>query len=186
MKKRSMYIQSIIAVAVGLSMPTIALAKKAPALTPMEVQALQSKEFETSKDGLFTAVMTVVQDLGYQVQSADLQTGFITATSATEQKTSFLEALGGSRSSGNTRLTAFIQALPNKMARVRLNFLVSKTTSSAYGQSNQNERPILDPVTYRNAWDKIDEALFVLRSMEAPAQPAPQGEPTAPSPATAL
>jgi len=148
------------------SSPTPALAKKAPALSPLELQALQSKEFETSKENLFNAVMTVVQDLGYQVQSADLQTGFLTAVSATEQKTNFLEALGGASSTANTKITAFVQALPNGMSRVRLNMLSSKTTSSLYGQNNQRDNLILDPVPYRNAWDKIDEALFVMGALE--------------------
>ncbi len=148
--------------------PQIADAKKAPQLTPMELQALQSKEFETTKENLFNAVMTVVQDSGYQVQSADLQTGFVTAVSGAEQKTSFFEALGGSRSSALTKMTAFTQSLPNGMARVRLNFLVTKTTSSLYGQNNRNDKPILDGSVYANAWDKIDEALFVMGAMEAP------------------
>lgn len=151
--------------------------KKAPVLTPMELQAIQSKEFETSKDNLFNAVMTVIQDLGYQVQSADLQTGFITATSATEQKTNFFEALGGSSSTANTKMTAFVQSMPNSMARVRLNFLVSKTTSTAYGQTNQNDKPVLDAIVYRNAWDKIDEALFVMGALE----PSPPVVPAVPS-----
>lgn len=147
--------------------------QKPPVMTPMELQAIQSKEFETSKENLFGAVMTVTQDLGYQVQSADLQTGFITAISATEQKTNFIEALGGGRSTAVTKMTAFIQTMPNKMARVRLNFLVSKTVSSAYGQTNQNDKPILDVTVYRNAWDKIDEALFVTGALEAPKVVAP-------------
>jgi len=102
-------------------------AKKKPTMTPMELQAIQSKEFEVKKDDLFSAVMTVTQDLGYQVESADLQTGFITAASATENKTGFFEAFAGMSSSGNTRMTAYIQQMPNKMSKVRLNFLNSKT-----------------------------------------------------------
>jgi hypothetical protein len=161
--------------------PSVAFAKKAPQLTPLELQALQSKEFETSKSNLFGAVMTVVQDLGYQVQSADLQTGFITAISATEQKTNFFEALGGANSTANTKMTAFIQDLPNGMARVRLNFLFSKTTSSVYGQANQRDKPLLDVVMYRSAWDKIDEALFVMGALEPSPTKAPLAVPLAPS-----
>lgn len=162
----------LLAAAVGV--PTAEAKKeKQPVMTPMELQAIQSKEFETSKENLFGAVMTVTQDLGYQIQSADLQTGFITAISATEQKTNFFEALGGGRSTAVTKMTAFIQMMPNKMARVRLNFLVSKTMSSAYGQTNQNDKPILDVTVYRNAWDKIDEALFVMGALEAPKPATP-------------
>jgi hypothetical protein len=143
-------------------------AKKKPQLTPMELQALQSKEFETSKETLFASVMSVFQDLGYQVDNADVQTGFITAMSATQNKTSFFEALGGMNSSGNTRATAFVEKLPNNMARVRLNFLNSKNTSGQYGRQFKDDKPILDPVVYRTAWDKIDEALFVRASLDAP------------------
>lgn len=156
----------VAAFAIGTS--EVSFAKKAPQLAPLELQALQSKEFETTKDNLFGAVMTVVQDLGYQVQSADLQSGFITAISATEQKTNFFEALAGAHSQANTKMTAFVQALPNGMARVRLNFLYSKSTSMQYGQGMTNDKPVLDAVVYRNAWDKIDEALFVAGALEAP------------------
>ena len=87
-------------------------AKKSPEMTPLQLQALQSREFETGKENLFGAVMTVLQDLGYQVQSADVQTGFITAISATQNKTNFLEAFGGARSSGNTKITSVLEHTP--------------------------------------------------------------------------
>lgn len=150
------------------TLPGSAEAKKTPPLTPLELQALQSREFETSKENLFGAVMTVIQDLGYQVQSADLQTGFVTATSATQNKTSVWEALGGVSSSGSTKITAFIMSLPNSRTKVRLNFLSTKLMSSSYGQTSQQDAPILDAKIYTNAWDKIDEALFVMGALEAP------------------
>lgn len=172
-----------IPVAIGILLESAPVAaKKAPELTPLELQSLQSKEFETSKENLFSAVMTVVQDTGYQVQSADLQTGFITAVSAVQQKTGFIEALAGVQSQANTKMTAYVQALPNGMARVRLNFLFSKSSSSKYGQST-NEKPILDAAVYRNAWDKIDEALFVAGALEAPKKkPDEQAPAAAPTP----
>ncbi len=156
------------ACAASLVVSSPALAKKAPTMTPMELQALQSREFETNKDNLFGAVMTVLQDLGYQVQSADVQTGFITAVSATQNKTNFLMALGGMSASGSTKVTCFLQSMPSGMTRVRLNFLNTKNVSSAYGQNSQNDKPILDAAVYRNAWEKIDEALFVSGALQAP------------------
>lgn len=148
------------------------MAKKKVQITPMELQALQSREFEASKENLFNSVMTVVQDLGYQVQSADMQTGFITATSAAEQKTSFFEALGGGNSTAVTKMTAVVQPMPSGSSRVRLNFMFSKLSSTMYGQSSQNDKPILDPAAYQAAWEKIDEALFVLGALE----PSKKGE----------
>lgn len=142
-------------------------AKKKPELTPMELQAIQSKEFETSKDLAFAAVMTVIQDLGYTVQTADLGSGFITAASPTENKTGFFEAIGGVSASGNTMLTAFIMQMPSGLTRIRLNFVNSKNQSSTYGQQARKDKPILDPLVYQTAWDKVDEALFVLGALNS-------------------
>lgn len=172
----------VVALAASLISATPVMAKKSPQMTPMELQALQSKEFETTKDNLFGAVMTVLQDLGYQVQSADLQTGFITAISATQNKTNFLMAIGGVRASGNTKVTCFLQSMPSGQTRLRLNFLNTKSQSSAYGQSSQDDKPVLDAMVYNNAWEKIDEALFVSGALQATsASPASAKQPVVPA-----
>ncbi len=145
-----------------------ASAKKKPEMTPMELQALQSHEYETTKEILFASVVSVFQDLGYQLENADMPSGFITASSATKNRTNLIEAFAGQSSSGNTRATAFVEAMPNGLARVRLNFLSSKSSSSIYGQQSKNDRPILDPLTYKAAWDKIDDAIFVRNASNAP------------------
>lgn len=141
---------------------------KKPEMTPMELQAIQSKEFEATKDDAFAALMTVFQDLGYQVASADVNSGFITTESATRNKTNVFEAFAGMASSGSTRATTFIQKLANGNVRIRLNFLNVKSSSSAYGRASKNDRPILDPRVYSTAWDKIEEALFVNRATNSP------------------
>ncbi|WP_425230282.1 hypothetical protein [Sphingomonas sp.] len=118
--------------------------------------------------------MSVFQDLGYQLENADMGSGFITAASATRNHTGFLDALAGQTSSGNTRATAFVEALANGMARVRLNFLNTKNSSSRWGQQSRDDRPILDPQTYRSAWEKIDQAIFT-RSATTAVAPSPAG-----------
>ncbi len=148
-------------------------AKKKPQMTPMEIQALQSHEYETSKEILFASVVSVFQDLGYQLENADMPSGFITASSATQNKTSFLDVLAKQSSSGNTRTTAFVEAMPNGMARVRLNFLNSKTSSGMWGHQNKEDKAILDPQTYKIAWDKVDEAIFQRNALVATAKPNP-------------
>ena len=150
-----------------------AIAEKKKTLTPMELQAIQSREFETSKEMAFGAVMTIIQDLGYTVESADIASGFITAASPTENKTNFLEAFGGAASSGNTVMTVFILQMPSKMTRIRLNFVNSKSTSSAYGRGSRQDKPILDAAVYNNAWERVDEALFVMGALTDTATPMP-------------
>lgn len=168
---------------VSLLAPSPVSAKKAPQLTPMEVQALQTHEYETTKEILFASVVSVFQDLGYQLENADLPSGFITASSATTNKTSFLEALGSRASTGNTRATAYVEQFVGGRAKVRLNFLNSKVSSGFYGQSAKNDKPILDPQTYQVAWEKIDEAIFVRSATKAiTAAPAPADVPNSSAP----
>lgn len=174
----------LLAVVIGISPPVVAHAKKKPALTPMELQAIQSKEFETTKEMLFASVMSVFQDLGYTVESADMPTGFITAASATSNRANFWDVVGGVSASGNTKATAFVEPMASGRARVRLNFVNSKESSTIYGQSRKNDKPILEAGPYQVAWEKIDEALFVRGALAKPAPalaPAPEAPTTAPA-----
>src|SRR5689334_4240375 len=124
----------MVALAVGAAMTASpAVARKPPQLTPMELQSLQSREYQTTKDQVFSSVVSVFQDLGYQISAADVTTGFISAGSANTNKTGFLEAMVGMRSSGGSRVTGFVETMPSGSTRVRLNFMNTKNSSSAYG-----------------------------------------------------
>lgn len=158
---------------------TAADAKKKPELTPMELQALQSHEYETTKEVLFASVVSVLQDLGYQLANADMGSGFITAASPMKNKTGFLDVLAKQTGSGNTKVTAFVEQMPGGTARVRLNFLNSKMTSGMWGSSSAEDRPILDQQTYKVAWDKIDEAVFTRTATKAVASPSTPADKTA-------
>lgn len=169
MNRRALLIASSVVIMVG----TPAIAKKKPELTPMELQALQMHEYKTTKDQVFASVVSVFQDLGYQVAQADMNSGFISAESANKNKTSFLDALARQSGSGSTKATAFIEQMPSGMTRVRLNFLNTKTTSGLYGGGKQ-DKPVLDQQTYQIAFNRIDQALFergALTKTATPAQP---------------
>jgi hypothetical protein len=182
-------------VALVIGSPSAAYAAKKPTLTPMQIQAMQQKEFEAAKPAVFSSVMDVFQDLGYSVGSADMNTGFITAESATVNKTSIWDALAEMNSSGNTRATAFIEQMPSGLTRVRLNFVSTKEMSGTWGRNSRQDEPIQDPVVYQRAFEKVDEALFVRRAVNSPApalvsapaspiaaNPTPETQPPAASP----
>jgi hypothetical protein len=171
MKRGAILIASLIAITLG----TPACARKVE-MTPMELQALQSHEYKTTKDQVFASIVSVFQDLGYQVAQADMNSGFISAESANKNKTSFMDALARQSGSGSTKATAFIEQMPSGMTRVRLNFLNTKTTSGLYGGGKQ-DKPVLDQQTYLTAFNRIDEALFergALTKTATPAQPTVQ------------
>ena len=130
-----------------------------PTLTPLEIQSMQTREYEQGVDVVFPSVISVFQDLGYTVKSADKNTGLITAESAAKSDTSSKFWLGVSKVS-QTSATAFIEQI-GKMTKVRLNFVVSDKKSYRLGQSDREDTPILDAAVYTNAFERIENAIFV-------------------------
>lgn len=139
--------------------------KKQP--TSLQIQSFQTKQFETSKTIAFNSVLSVFQDLGYIVQSASKDTGFITASSPTKNKTGFWDAMAGVASSGNTKATAFIEEIRPGHAQIRLNFVSTNHMSSAYGRNSEQDTPILKPKVYQVAFDKIGNAIFIRQSTDS-------------------
>ena len=141
-----------------------------PALTPLEIQSLQTREFEHDKAIVFASTMSVFQDLGYIVSSADLDTGLITTESpATSDRAAFparfailpeLMVWSDVTSVQQTKATAFIERIGNR-SRVRLNFVVTRQASSVHGHTSRQDAPVLDAAVYQNAFERIANAIFV-------------------------
>lgn len=129
--------------------------------TPLELQAIQLKTFEADKNTTFSSVLSVFQDLGYIVKSADKDTGFITAQSAAKNAGGFWDAFAGIARNSSTNATAFIESIGKGRAAVRLNFVVSDKSSSAYGQTSIQDNVIEDAKVYETAFNKIGDAIFI-------------------------
>lgn len=132
-----------------------------PAPTSLQLQSFQAKEFETTKVVAFGSVLSVFQDLGYIVASADRETGFITAASPAGNKSNFWEALAGTSSSVQTRATAFVEEIRPGFASIRLNFVIARRQSGMYGQTTDDDRAVLEPKVYEAAFEKIADAIFI-------------------------
>jgi hypothetical protein len=131
-----------------------------PPKTSLELQAIQAREMDATKAVAFASVMSVFQDLGYVISSADLATGFLTAKSPTKSHKVFL----GPNVMEDTKATAFVEDMPNSRARVRLNFVYCNRTSSKKGRVGENETPVESPVVYQKAFERIDEAIFLRKA----------------------
>lgn len=130
-----------------------------PTLTPLEIQSLQTREYEHSKDVVFPSVISVFQDIGYTIKSADKDTGLITAESAAKSDAASKFWLGVSIVS-QTSATAFIEEI-GKITKVRLSFVTSNKKSYGYGQSDRQDTPILNADIYKNAFERVENAIFV-------------------------
>lgn len=132
-----------------------------PTKTSLEIQAIQTQHFDASRKVTFNATMSVLQDLGFIVQSASLSTGFITANSPVKKEYSFFSFLAGSSDQRNVVVTASVEEISAKQSKVRLNFVNKSSSSSSYGQTSAQDDPILDPKVYEDAFNKIGEAVFI-------------------------
>jgi hypothetical protein len=133
--------------------------------TSLELQAFQSREFETEKSVAFAATMSVFQDFGYIVASADKETGFITANSPQSSSKTFFSS---KIATAQTKATAFIEQIRPGFSTIRLNFLNTRHTSGKKGQTSDQDTPVLDPQAYQIAFSKIDDAIFIRSGMRSP------------------
>jgi len=135
---------------------------KRPEMTSLQIQAIQLKEYESTKEIVFPSVVSVFQDIGYIISNADLETGIITAESAAENNPAMAVFLGVSVVK-QTKVTAFVEQI-GSTTRVRLNFVEIEKSSSGYGQNDRKDMPILDTKIYQNAFNKIGDAIFIRSS----------------------
>jgi hypothetical protein len=140
------------------SLPSVSHADPAP--SPSQLQTLQLRQYHADKAAVFGSVVDVLQDLGFTIDNADLQSGFVTAESATVGKTNFLDFLTEAQGSGNTKATAFIETMSGSLTRIRLTFVAVKTTSGPYGQGAREDTPIFDPRLYQRLFGRIDAAVL--------------------------
>jgi len=135
--------------------------QKAPELTPLQIQALQTRDYTSNKNVVFPSVISVFQDLGYTIKNADKETGIIMAESAA--KSDSTSRLFGVSSVSQTSATAFVEEI-GKITKVRLNFVTVNNKSYGYGQTDREDTPILDAATYQNAFERIENAIFVRKA----------------------
>ena len=143
-----------------LLLSSCATMDQGPTKTPLELQSIQAKEFETSKKIAFAATLSVFQDLGYIVESASFETGLITAKSPTKQ--SFVPFVG--QVMKFVKATAFVEEVTPGRTKIRTNIVNSQNTSGGYGMRGEREAPIETPDTYQDLFTKIQQAIFIRKN----------------------
>ena len=128
-------------------------------LTPLEIQSIQTRSYEKKMEVVFPSVMSVLQDLGYAIKTADKETGLITAESTAKSNVAMKIWLGVTEVT-QTTADVFIEEINNKTF-VRMNFINVVKNSSSWGQEDRADQQILDQAPYQNAFEKIENAIFV-------------------------
>jgi hypothetical protein len=159
----------------AVSVPTAVSKEKEPEMTALQIQAMQSRDVEGGYKTVFASVISVLQDAGYRIENADRDTGLVTGIGSSKGKLTYNLFTGFGKSKKSPIVSAFIEEINSNASRVRLNFVMAKIKSNGYGSQPQDEEPILDATVYQDAFEKINQAVFVRNSMAAP---APEPKPT--------
>ena len=150
-----------------------------PTVEPLALQQMQMQEFETSKRILFAAVVSVLQDNGYVLSSAEFDTGVISARSPIQSDRS---SWSGNTYAVYSNASAFVEDARPGFARVRLNFVEVSDRREYNGGGGLHEVPVESPAFYERIFQRIREAVFV-REAERPS--ASRGTPAPAMPAAA-
>ncbi|WP_200894520.1 surface-adhesin E family protein [Sphingomonas sp. SRS2] len=162
---------AMIGIAAAFACP--ASAKEAQ-VTGMALQQIQAKDFEAPVSIVFPAVMTILQDAGFRIQSADRDTGLITAIGPSKAYLTWLPFIGFGQGKKIPIVSAFIEQRGADLTRARLNFVMSSGKSQL---AFTDENPVLDPPVYREAFERIEKEIFVRQAMAAPLPPTPPPPP---------
>lgn len=144
-----------------------------PTVEPLALQQMQMQEFETSKRILFASVVSVLQDNGFIISSADFDTGVISAQSPVQSDRS---SWSGNTYSIYNKASAFVEDARPGFSRVRLNFVEVSNRQEYNGGGGLNESPVEMPAFYERIFQRIREAVFV-REAERPSGSRPAAAP---------
>ncbi|MBL9070399.1 MAG: hypothetical protein JNM03_10460 [Sphingopyxis sp.] len=149
--------------------PIAAAKEKRQEMSALQIQAMQSRDVEGSYKTVFASVISVLQDSGYRIENADRDTGLVTGLGSSKGKLTYNLFTGFGKSKKSPIVSAFIEEINPNTSRVRINFVMALMKSNAYGSQPQDEEPILDAAVYQDAFEKINQAVFVRNSMAPPA-----------------
>ncbi len=129
----------------------------------MEIQAYQSHEFETTKRIAFDSTMSVLQDAGFIIESADFETGFITGKGTTTSRS----APWFGATNEHVRMTAFVEQRTSNLARVRVNLVESSQRKSVWNETQDviNQVGVRDPTAYQQLFERVDQAVFIKKNL---------------------
>jgi hypothetical protein len=120
--------------------------------TSIEIQAMQTKEFDVPYKIAFASVVDVFQDLGFVILSSDFTTRLIIAKgNVTNENIALLEAMGAVRSKAVWNVApAPVEELSDGTISIRISFVTNTKIMFEYGPSNESSKARHDGEFYTN------------------------------------
>lgn len=165
-----------------ISMPLPShLLDQGPAKTPVELQAIQTREFETDKARLISVFITSFQDQGYVIDKADLGTGLITARTPLETKSLTIRELipnpplkfdfqlttpSGHRIESERSINVLISELTATRSKARVTIVIRSKLVGPGTNYTPNESTDTKPDQYQVIFSRIQQGLFLKKNTE--------------------
>ena len=158
--------------------------------SPVELQALQTREFEGSKAEAVSAILAVFQDEGFRVDKAELDVGLLTATMPEERRwveielpafgdinqwkfryveekpkpSPFLSNIGGVVSVSVRTVNVLVSEANPGRSKVRLTIILD--TKLLFKLTGPYKGIDMDPDQYQRMFSKIQQALFLKKNID--------------------
>ena len=163
-----------------------------PPLTPVEIEQLQSRTFASSADSVFKATLGALQGLGYIIDNANMQAGFLSATTPRQVvqangDVGILEGLlaalivGAAAGLAGTptypdghvpadKITRHVRLSANARQRgsetiLRISLVEVINRAGGRGQHSGADAPIHDGQSYEKIFQRIEDELFVFEGL---------------------
>ena len=149
------------------------------AKTPVELQAIQTREFETDKARLMSVFITVFQDQGYSIDNTELASGFIAAKMPSEMRLLSVREFNPNTplkfdfqnniSSGfSLRTDRSINVLVNEISPNRSTVRVSINLKLGIspGTFAPHQGLETNPDQYQAIFSKVQQGLFLKKNLE--------------------
>ncbi|MBC6445183.1 MAG: hypothetical protein GDA50_07140 [Alphaproteobacteria bacterium GM202ARS2] len=169
---------------------------QAPPLTPVDIEQIQSRSFASSAESVFKATLGALQGLGYIVGNANMEAGFLSATTPREvidapRGNGFIEALlaaaligatldephpyGGRHHVPADKVTRHVRLSANVRQRgtksvLRVSLVEVLDRASGRGQTSGVDTPIYDRDVYEKIFQRIEDELFVFEGLPTQTQ----------------
>ena len=131
-------------------------------LSPLELQSIQTREFDATQEEGLKAVVAVFQDLGFNITESDRDIGLITGVTTTDAE---INNFWGYARSENSRAIATVTQASQNHIRIRISIVKSVSASGSFGMSGTKESTRTDPSLYQEMFSRIQQNIFLQQNL---------------------
>ena len=119
-------------------------------LTPTEMKAISTKQFDANYDMVFRSAVSLLQSEGFLIERTDKETGLINASKRIDNK-----KFGYQENASTSKIVFYVEAINKELTEVKLTIyegsIQKKSGSYGHQQSSNTESVVQDAAIYQ-AW----------------------------------